>query len=201
MRQDQRLESTAPVIHGTDRTAVSRCPGSLHHGYMTPGPSHLFPPTAPRPRPLNLSYRCPAPSGQRKPSRHASWRNIHGRGRQVAILDRPGRYLHRRGRAPARRPPADAQAAVRESRTLPGRRDPRHPRTARPGRRRRHSAGCDRSREDGHDGCDERAARAQRRAHAAGYDARIPRRPAHRLPAHRRHPCRWPEWRCSRRRP
>ena len=76
----------------------------------------------------------------------------------------------------------DPQAAVGEPGPLRRRRRGRHPRTARPRRRRADPAGSDRARADGHHGGHQRPARAQGRAHGPRHHEGLRRRAAHRLP-------------------
>ena len=70
----------------------------------------------------------------------------------------------------------------REPGALPRRRHCRHPRCPGPGRRRADPRRVDRLREDGHHRRHQRPAGAPRRAHAAGGQPRVCRRPAHRQP-------------------
>ncbi len=74
------------------------------------------------------------------------------------------------------------QAAVRKPRAIPRRSGGRHPPPARLEEKRADHARAGRVREDGHDGRDQRAARTQGRADAAGHDTRLSRCAAHRVP-------------------
>ena len=108
---------------------------------------------------------------------------------QVALLDRPRRYLHRRGGALARGRDHGPQAALAEPRRLRRRRFGGHPlepwaalRCADPGR-------AHRRRENGHYGRHQRAPGAHGRAHAARH-YQGPQGPAgDRLPGPARHLC------------
>ena len=96
-------------------------------------------------------------------------------------IDRGGTFTDVVAKRPGRRA-RHPQAAVRESRAVPGRGRRRHPPPARRARGRGGAGRRPRRREDGHDRRDQRAARAQGRAHGPRGHARLPRRPAHRLP-------------------
>ena len=115
----------------------------------------------------------------------------HRTSRPLAVLDRPRRHVHRRGRPPSRRRHRHAQAPVGEPGALPGRGHRRHPPLPR-GRAGRADPGrADRGREDGHHRRHQRPPRAQGRAHGAPRHPRLPRPAAHRLPepaAHLRPP-------------
>ena len=102
--------------------------------------------------------------------------------RQMAILDRPRRHLHRHRRKKARWFPRNPQAAFGKSRAVPRRGAGRNSPSAGRGKRRAHPGRGHRSRQDGHYGGHQCAARAQGRAHRVVHHARIPRRVAHRLP-------------------
>ena len=141
--------------------------------------------------PPRLERRGPEAAGRRKRAACAG----AGRGglapqemaaerddRTLAILDRPRRHVHRHRRPPARRRARHAQAAVGEpgavrDAAVQGIRELLGVAPTQP-----IPAGDDRGREDGHDGRDQRAARAQGRAHGARHHARLRRRAAHRLP-------------------
>src|SRR6266568_1304975 len=100
----------------------------------------------------------------------------------LAVLDRPRRHVHRRGRTTPRRRHRRAQAPFRGPRALPRRRGRGDSPFVGHGAR---SADCrrgDRGRQDGHDGRDQCASRAQGGAHGALHHARFSRRLAHRLP-------------------
>ncbi len=85
----------------------------------------------------------------------------------MAVLDRPRRHVHRRGGAAPRRRARHAQAAVRQSRALSRRRaSPASATFSALGARGQAAGGRDRGGQDGHDGRDQRAPRAQGRAHA-----------------------------------
>ncbi len=102
--------------------------------------------------------------------------------RRLGILDRSRRHVHRCRRPPARWFARHAQAAVGEPRALSGCGGARDPRAAGSCARRSDSARRRRRREDGHHGRDQRAARAQGRAHGTRHHERLRRCAADRLP-------------------
>ena len=100
----------------------------------------------------------------------------------LAVLDRPGRHLHRYRRPEAGRHARHLQAPLRKPGTLPGRGRARHPHPARSRPGCAHPGGLHRRGQDGHHRGHQRTARTNRRAHPPGHHPRLRRRPAHRLP-------------------
>ena len=101
-------------------------------------------------------------------------------GRRLAVLDRPGRDLHGRGRTPPGRRPRHPQAPLRPPGALPGRSRPGDPGRARPCIRRADPGG--RCGEDGDHRRHQRAARTQGGPYPARRQPRFPGRAPHRLP-------------------
>ncbi len=149
-----------PPTAGLRRLAGARPPGLVLHapGGPRPGPIMSVPPGTIGSAPSEASpmtAKPPVPT----PARWEFW------------IDRGGTFTD----VVARRPDgtlADAQALVRESRALSRRRRARHSRA--PGAAARHAdpARPCRRRENGDHRRDQRAARAQRRAHGARHHAR-----------------------------
>ena len=100
--------------------------------------------------------------------------------RPLGFLDRSRRHLHRRHRPRFRRPAACAQAAFGKPR-LRRRRRAGDPRSLASFARRADPQRRNRRRQDGHHRRHQRAARAPRRAHAAGDDQGFSRRARDRL--------------------
>ena len=96
-------------------------------------------------------------------------------------IDRGGTFTDVVGRRP-RRQPRRVQAALGEPRSVPRCRRRRHPSRPRLERQRADHLGSGRVREDGDDGRDQRAARAQGRADGARHDAGFRDALAHRVP-------------------
>ena len=131
-----------------------------------------------------LPRRLRAPRGRRARATREGLRSRHAilsrmaRHRRLAVLDRPGRHVHGHHRPRARRAPACRQAPLGRWRRDRSRRR-RHPRAARARKRRRGAHRIDPHRHDGRDQC---AARAPRRADRAGHDRGVRRRARDRLP-------------------
>ena len=105
----------------------------------------------------------------------------------LAVLDRSGRDVHRRGGAHACGRDPGAQAPVRQSGAVRRRGARGYPAAAAPGARCADPGERDRRDQDGHHGRHQRPARAPRRADHARDHRRPRRRAAHRLSAPPRH--------------
>ena len=113
-----------------------------------------------RRRPVSGPAAGAEPGARRAPVMIPPPSRMRDHDRALGLLDRPWRHLHRRGRAPAGRPPGRPQAALGGPGPVPGRGAGRHPRAARGAGGPAHPGRADRLGPARHHGGHQRTARA-----------------------------------------